>query len=76
MKHIEFVHLQDKISTTIVKLLQTAEKVILLTGTPVNNPADISPLLNSIIGSDVLPTSEKLFKEKFYMAKPKDLPRH
>ena len=63
-----------KISTTIVKQLQTAEKVILLTGTPmVNNPVDMSPLINAIQGSDILPTNEKLFKEKFYVPKSSKL---
>ena len=37
------------ISTLAVKLLQSAYKVILLTGTPmINSPTDISSLINSI----------------------------
>ena len=65
-----------KISSTIVDMLQTAEKVILLTGTPmVNTPVDICPLVNAIEGSDIMPTSEKLFKEKFYLLQSKSPPR-
>ena len=65
-----------KISTTIVKLLQTADKVILLTGTPmVNSPIDMSPLINAIEGQNILPTTEEPFKEKFYLLQSKSAPR-
>ena len=65
-----------KISTTIVKKLQTAKKVILLTGTPmVNTPWDMSPLVNSIEGTNILPTQEKAFREKFYIQESRSAPR-
>ena len=65
-----------KISTTIVKYLQTAKKVILLTGTPmVNTPWDMSPLVNAIEGTNILPTQEKTFREKFYIQQSRSPPR-
>ncbi len=65
-----------KISTSIVKKLQTAHKVILLTGTPmVNSPLDMSPLVNAILGHNIMPLQEKLFREKFYILQSKSPPR-
>ena len=65
-----------KIATTMVRLLQTAKKIILLTGTPmVNSPLDMSPLINSILGNNVLPMTEKAFREKFYILQSKSPPR-
>ena len=65
-----------KTATTIVKLLQTAKKVILLTGTPmVNSPIDMSPLVNAIEGTNILPMNEKAFREKFYILQSKSPPR-
>lgn len=65
-----------KIATTMVRLLQTAKKIILLTGTPmVNSPIDMSPLINSILGNNILPMTEKSFREKFYILQSKSPPR-
>ncbi len=64
-----------KTSNTLVKLLQSAHKVILLTGTPmVNGPIDMSPLVNAIEGTDLLPVNEKQFREKFYILESKTPP--
>jgi SNF2 family DNA or RNA helicase len=66
---------KGKTSIILVALLQTAFKVILLTGTPmVNSPEDISPLVNSILGDNILPTDEKKFREKFFILKSKNQP--
>lgn len=57
-----------KIASTAVKVLQQAHKVILLTGTPmVNSPVDMSPLVNAVEGTNVLPVDDKQFNDKFYM---------
>lgn len=64
-----------KTSTILVKLLQSAYKVILLTGTPmVNSPIDLSPLVNAVEGTDLLPVNEKQFREKFYILQSKTPP--
>lgn len=66
---------KGKTSSILVSLLQTAMKVILLTGTPmVNSPEDIAPLVNSITGTDTLPTDENDFREKFLILESKTLP--
>ena len=63
------------ISTLAVKLLQSAYKVILLTGTPmINSPTDISSLINSIKGKNVLPTTIEDFKKVIYHQKIKSAP--
>jgi len=64
-----------KIATLMVKLLQRAFKVILLTGTPiVNTPIDISPLLNAIKGNNLLPIEDDEFKERFYVFENEKIP--
>jgi SNF2 family DNA or RNA helicase len=64
-----------KISILIVKLLQTAFKVILLTGTPmVNGPYDMSSLLNAVKGENILPILENEFNERFYIFKNQKIP--
>jgi superfamily II DNA or RNA helicase len=63
------------IATKATKALQTAYKVVMLTGTPmVNGPVDMSPLINAIEGENVLPINDKMFKQTFYMPKSKKLP--
>ena len=63
------------IADKIIKLLQQCDKVLLLTGTPmVNAPVDMSPLINSISGSDILPVTEKSFRDKFYILQSKKPP--
>ena len=57
-----------KIASVVVKVLQEANKVILLTGTPmVNSPVDMSQLVNAVKGTNVLPVDDKKFNDKFYM---------
>ncbi len=51
----------------ITSALAVAEKIILLTATPViNYLSDLSVLVNIVKGSDVLPTERKLFEQMFY----------
>merc|ERR1711964_420814 len=58
-----------KITKQISKLLQTAFKVTLLTGTPiVNSPIDISMLINCVSNENIMPIDSVLFKDKFYKA--------
>ena len=76
MRLTELDLLRVKYHPTIVKYLQTAKKVILLTGTPmVNTPWDMSPLVNAIEGTNILPTQEKSFREKFYIQQSRSPPR-
>lgn len=43
-----------------------AEKVLLLTGTPMQNrPDEIAPLINLAAGEDVLPVSQKAFEKRY-----------
>lgn len=63
------------IADKIVNLLQKCNKVLLLTGTPmVNAPVDMSPLVNSINGENILPVTEKSFRDKFFILQSKKLP--
>lgn len=51
----------------IASALVVAQKIILLTATPVVNYLnDLSVLVNIVKGSDVLPTERKLFEQMFY----------
>ena len=53
-------------SQTAQLLTNEANKVLLLTGTPITNaPHEISPLINVAAGKKVLPTSEKEFNSKY-----------
>ena len=64
-----------KITKQISELLQTAFKVILLTGTPiVNSPVDISVLINCVSDENIMPVDTVPFKEKFYKPKVDKLP--
>ena len=63
------------IASRLITSLQTANKVILLTGTPmVNNPVDMSALINSIEGENKLPTTEKSFRDKFFVLQSRPPP--
>jgi SNF2 family DNA or RNA helicase len=47
-------------------LTNQAKKVLLLTGTPIQNaPHEIAPLVNIAAGHQVLPTSEKAFNDRY-----------
>lgn len=47
-------------------LASKAKKVVLLTGTPIQNaPHEIAPLVNIAAGHNVLPTSEKAFNDRY-----------
>ena len=64
-----------KIASIAVRSLQQSYKSIPLTGTPmVNSPVDMSPIVNSIVGENILPMNEKQFKQMFYVQKSKKIP--
>lgn len=53
-------------SQTAQLLTGEAKKVLLLTGTPIQNaPHEIAPLVNVAAGKKILPTSEKEFNSKY-----------
>lgn len=53
-------------SQIIREKAKEAKKVLLLTGTPIQNkPHEIAPLINSITGKNTLPLSESDFKKKY-----------
>ena len=53
-------------SQTAQALTNEANKVLLLTGTPITNaPHEISPLINVAAGKKILPTSEKEFNNRY-----------
>jgi SNF2 family DNA or RNA helicase len=63
------------IAQKLVKSLQSANKVILLTGTPmVNAPVDMSSLINSTKELDVLPVTERSFRDKFFILQSRPPP--
>ena len=65
-----------KISTIINRSLKEASKVILLTGTPmVNSPLDMSPLVNIIKGSKIMPVLDDQFEDNFMILKSMIPPR-
>ena len=41
----------------------------------VNSPVDMSPLINAIEGTNLVPTQDKQFREKFYILQSKSPPR-
>ena len=56
----------SKRSQIIREKAKEAKKVLLLTGTPIQNkPHEISPLINTITGKNTLPISESDFKKKY-----------
>lgn len=63
------------VANKIIKFLQKCNKVLLLTGTPmVNAPVDMSALVNSISGSNILPVNEKSFRDKFFVLQSRKPP--
>lgn len=56
----------SKRSKLIRRAATSADKVILLTGTPIQNaPHEIAPLINTVAGKNVLPLSEKDFNYRY-----------
>jgi superfamily II DNA or RNA helicase len=55
-----------KIAKKTIRGLQMADKIIMLTGTPiVNSCLDLSPLINAITGKYSMPLKEKAFNKRF-----------
>lgn len=62
----ELRNAQGETSKAVKRCAYQADKILLLTGTPlVNGPWDIAPLLNMIIGEDALPEGQTSFSENF-----------
>ena len=54
-------------SLKIIKWLQSAKKIVLLTGTPIyNKESDIIYLINIAAGKTLIPYLEKKFEDKYY----------
>jgi len=57
---------RSKRSQTIREQAKAAKKILLLTGTPIQNkPHEIAPLINTITGRNTLPLSESEFNSRY-----------